>query len=349
MNDPQAVQFAILKEFVRVMEREGLAFFAMFGTLLGAARHGGFIPWDDDIDVAMSRSDYDRLRALPELFQPPYFLQTTANDPGASPRFMRLMRDDTAHIHNFPNGYTRGGHMGIYIDVIPLDTVPDIVAAGRVQRAAKKIHRQMMGSAALDESGGDDLSGFKEEYCYRFAGLRGRYALFADCYEAMCSSFSDGRYYAMPVLRGKRGRRVYDREWFRESVRMDFEGLQIPAPAGWRETLAVSYPEGFHERLPAYRPSVCTPKGRILDARRSYREYTKRYADALLGIAGKKVFFFGAGDSLRIWLARYGEGLNVVCAFDNAESKWGGSAYGVPVRSPKELPALLDARQETVE
>lgn len=341
MNDLQAVQLDILKEFGNVMEREGLKFFAIFGTLLGAMRQGGFIPWDDDIDVALPREDYDSLRARPEVFEAPYFLQTTSNDPGAAPRFMRLMRDDTTHIENFPNGYTRGGHMGIYIDIIPLDVVPDIVAAERVQHAAQVFHRQMLGSAAFDESDAGDVSSFKEEYCYRHAGLPGHYAFFADCYEKMCSSFSDGCYYAMPALHSRRGRRVYDREWFRESVYMNFENLKIPVPVCWREILAVSYPEGSHERQQKYRPLIGIPKDRILDTKRSYKEYTRRYTDVFLEISDKKVFFFGGGDSLRICLARYGEGLNVIGVFDNDESKWGSFAYGVPVCSPKELPDLL--------
>ena len=80
----------------------------------------------------------------------------------------------------------------------------------------------------------------------------------------------------------------------------------------------------------------------MIDTQRSYKEYTRRYADALAGIGGKKVFFFGASGSLQIWLERYGEGLNVICAFDNSKSKWGGVAHGVPVRSPDDLPGLID-------
>ncbi len=348
MNEIQTVQFDILREFARVLERKKLRYFAMFGTLLGAARHAGFIPWDRDIDVAVPREEYNRLRAMPEMFRLPYFLQTTSNDPGAAPTFMRLRRDDTAYIENFPNGYTRGGNMGICIDIIPLDRVPDIEAARRAQSAARTLHRQMLGSAAFDESGGAEQSDFKEKYCYRHAGVPGCYSFFAECYERICSSFSDGHYYAMPVLRGERGSRVYDREWFRESVLMRFEGLEISVPAGWRETLAVSYPEGFYERPPRYRPVAEPPKDCIIDTQRSYREYTRRYTDAFSGIENKKVFFFGAGDSLRICLERYCKGLNVVCAFDNARAKWGGSAYGVPIRSPKELPTLLDSDSRLV-
>ena len=347
MNDLQNMQLDILREFSRVAQAEGVTWFAMFGTLLGASRHGGFIPWDGDIDVAMPRAEYDRLRAKPEVFTEPYFLQTTGNDPGATPRYMRLMRNDTAYITNFPNGYTRGGHMGIYIDIIPLDIVPDIVAAQRIQGAAAKIHLQMLSSAAFDESGGEEMSDFKEHFCYYHAGLPGHYGFFAECYEKMCSSFSSGPYYAMPVLHGERGFRVYDREWFASCLEMEFEGLKISVPVGWKEALIVSYPEGLYEREMRYRSLAPEPEC-LIDTRRSYQEYTRRYTDALVDIDGKKVFIFGAGDSLRIWLDRYGAGLNIICAFDNDKSKWGTTAYCVPVHSPTELPGLLDENSRLI-
>ena len=342
MNDVQAVQLDIMKEFSRVAEREKLKWFAILGTLLGASRHGGFIPNDDDVDICMPRADYDRLRAMPEIFREPYFLQTTSNDPAAAPRYTHLRRSDTAYITNFPRGFTRGGHMGIYIDVIPLDVVPDVTAAKRIQHAAHKIHFQMLGSAAFDESEGEEMSDFKEAYCYGHAGLPRHYGFFAECYEKACSSFSTGHYYTMPALQGARGCRVYDKEWFKENIHMEFEDMRVPVPTGWKETLIVSYPEGLYERERRYLPVEQPIEDLVIDTRRSYKEYTRRYTDALAGIKGKKVFFFGASDSLRIWLSRYGEGLNVICAFDNAKSKWGAVAHGVPVRSPDDMPELLD-------
>lgn len=65
----QTEALSILLEFQRVCEELGLRYYLTAGTLLGAVRHGGFIPWDDDVDVAMPRRDYDRLAALgPQYF-----------------------------------------------------------------------------------------------------------------------------------------------------------------------------------------------------------------------------------------------------------------------------------------
>ena len=76
-----AVELRLLAQLDAVCRRYGLAYFAGGGTMLGAVRHGGFIPWDDDIDLFMLRRDYDRLLALGgAAFSPPYFLQTAYND-----------------------------------------------------------------------------------------------------------------------------------------------------------------------------------------------------------------------------------------------------------------------------
>lgn len=348
LNELQVVELDILKEFSRVAKREGLTWFAMFGTLLGAVRHKGFIPWDDDIDIALPRKEYDRLLGSQHWFSEPYFLQTPQNDPAAAPRFIRLRRSDTTVLlSNFPNGFTRGGHMGAYIDILPLDDMPNGDAAKRVQETALKMHIQMYASAALDECKGAEIPEFKEEFCYGAGGISGQYDFIADRYERFCSKYSNELYYSIPVLMGEKGKRVYDKKWFSDSIEMDFEDLKIPVPIGYKETLIASYPGGIYE------PDVKDRKPKhgehsIVDLGRSYKEYVRPYTDMLFDIECKKVYIFGAGDSLRIWMERYSKGLNVVCAFDNRKAAWGSLAYGVPVRSPSELPALMDENSRLI-
>ena len=78
----QMAELEILKEFVRLCEAHGLQYYLVGGTLLGAVRHKGFIPWDDDIDVAMPRGDYDRFAQIaPKELDPRYFYQCPDTDP----------------------------------------------------------------------------------------------------------------------------------------------------------------------------------------------------------------------------------------------------------------------------
>ena len=99
-----AVELDLLAEFDRVCRKHGLTYFVDSGTLLGAVRHKGFIPWDDDIDVAMFREDYRKLpRIAAQEFQHPYFFQTPFTDPGLVMGGSRLRNSDTTLISDFEN------------------------------------------------------------------------------------------------------------------------------------------------------------------------------------------------------------------------------------------------------
>ena len=75
-----AVQIDLLAELLRVCREHDIKVSAFAGTVLGAVRHKGFIPWDDDIDVCMDRENFNKLLAITDTFNYPYFLQTAYND-----------------------------------------------------------------------------------------------------------------------------------------------------------------------------------------------------------------------------------------------------------------------------
>lgn len=122
------VELDILRDFVRYCERHSLTYFLHAGTLLGAIRHGGFIPWDDDIDVAMPRPDYDRFRTLVK--QEPVDARLAFYDCEEDGAYWvpvpKLVDERTEGTEAFQG---RGVHNGVWIDVFPLDGVPDDPAA----------------------------------------------------------------------------------------------------------------------------------------------------------------------------------------------------------------------------
>ena len=119
MNDLQKVQLDILKDFIRVCEKNNLKYFLVSGTCLGAVRHKGFIPWDDDIDVGMPREDYDKLLALQKDFKERYFIQTYKTDPKYLYNFAKIRDSETTYIEN--NFMTTQINHGVWLDVFPLD------------------------------------------------------------------------------------------------------------------------------------------------------------------------------------------------------------------------------------
>ena len=119
-KEMQAVELEILKVLSNICEEQNLDYFLMYGTLLGAARHKGFIPWDDDLDIMMKRSDYDKLLKYlveheKELM--PYKLFSKVNNPEYP--FMISRFCDTRYKYVANNEKDCG--MGLFVDIYPLD------------------------------------------------------------------------------------------------------------------------------------------------------------------------------------------------------------------------------------
>ncbi len=115
-----AVALDLLLEFDRVCKKHNLRYYVMYGSLLGVIRHeGGFIPWDDDMDVCMPREDYEKMLALTGEFNFPYFLQTPYNDEGYCATWIKLRNCNTSAI-SYAFRYEKF-NLGIGLDIYPLD------------------------------------------------------------------------------------------------------------------------------------------------------------------------------------------------------------------------------------
>lgn len=111
----------ILNEIVRVCEKYSLVYFLVGGTLLGAVRHKGFIPWDDDLDIAMPREDYNKfLEIAPKELQPDFALQYHKNEKNYWLPFAKVRRKNTIYQEELPFFVNE---QGIWVDVFPLDYV----------------------------------------------------------------------------------------------------------------------------------------------------------------------------------------------------------------------------------
>lgn len=109
--------FYILREFDRVCRKHGIRYYLAYGTLLGAVRHGGFIPWDDDIDVIVPRADYQRLQSVAEDFSAPYSFHSLPQNQDYIHPFGKVYDTSTTVAEDIHAEFIRGA----WIDVFPLD------------------------------------------------------------------------------------------------------------------------------------------------------------------------------------------------------------------------------------
>ena len=119
MNKLQECQLEILKAFIKVCKDNNLQYYLVGGTCLGAVRHKGFIPWDDDIDVGMPRKDYDKFITLQKEFKDPYFIQTYKTDDNYVYNYAKVRDSSTTFIENF--FVLNEINHGVWIDVFPID------------------------------------------------------------------------------------------------------------------------------------------------------------------------------------------------------------------------------------
>lgn len=249
----QRSTLSLIKAFDGICKREGISYFICGGTLLGAMRHRGFIPWDDDADVAMTREDYRRLERVLISDPPEGTYWESISNPNHFPtnHFCgKLCMSETMIEDNHPPEDGVCNHFGI--DVFPFDTRPRSLirqfkqavlsyfyqhlslllfggASGKF-RVLKKVLRVVLRPFFVSAQTVADRF-------MRVAGMgEGEDS---PCYISLC-----GRY-------GYR-RESYPKDWFRSSVQVMFEGLTLPAPIEGDAMLCQAY--GKNWRMPPKLP-----------------------------------------------------------------------------------------------
>jgi len=218
----------MLIELDRVCRKFGIKYFIDGGTLLGAVRHGGFIPWDDDLDVGITRSEYLRLRDACEtdLDKSKYFFQDHTTDKNYRWGYARLRRKNSE--------FVRVGqeHMkmktGIFLDIFPRDNVPDNKLNYLFHKLYCYILRKILYSEVGMVNGKNTLirSWYKLLNLIPIKYVFKRFEKLADKYNR--KNTSRLRTLAFPML--LKGQYGYKREWFDELSEIKFEGYSFPCP-----------------------------------------------------------------------------------------------------------------------
>lgn len=134
----QQVQLDILLEFDRVAKKHNIPYQLFAGTLLGSIRHEGFIPWDDDIDIAILREDYDRFLAVAnEEMSKDYFVQTYETDKDYYKQSCRIRKNGTLMLQELYEAFPI--HHGISISLMPMDNIRPDTLLGKGHRVLYQI------------------------------------------------------------------------------------------------------------------------------------------------------------------------------------------------------------------
>lgn len=240
MNDIQKKCFEILQEIDRVCRSAGLTYYIYSGTLLGAVRHQGFIPWDDDIDLVMMRDQYEKFPAacLKYLNHEKYALQTIDSDPLANNGWMKLHDKNTSFI----SGIRRKGAMeGINIDIFPIDNVPDSNFIMKFRaKVIDKVNYIYQYRFALHSKN----SSIKMRIFQRFISFipplsEKKFKKAYDSYIQRYNKHNTKR--VVYFSNAKYKLKVVPRSCFDHVIYLPFEGKMFPAPSNWQKVLEIRY------------------------------------------------------------------------------------------------------------
>lgn len=245
----QMVQLEIAKEVKRVCEENNIKYFLTAGTLLGAIRHKGFIPWDDDLDIAMLKKDYDRFVAIaPTAFKPEYELQTWHTDDRFPNEFAKVRKKGTVYVEGKANPRKK---VGIYIDIIVYINFPDTEPEmEKTHKKMLKLHRLLLMKCQYRPWYNDGTINWKKRIgylYYQLISLFSTYNQLVSRFEAIQNQFPSTTLNLHGMIESEKYSPL-KREWYEETLMMDFEDDKFAIPKGYDGYLCVGY--GDYMKMP---------------------------------------------------------------------------------------------------
>lgn len=248
MKELCEIELGLLKKFDKFAQENGLRYWVMWGTLLGAVRHQGFIPWDDDIDISMPQKDYLRLIELmkenPERIEGTR-LNSFEIDEGYTRPFAKLCDTRTVLFEDFDISFVEEG---VYIDIFPMLPLPDNPRSRQALRKRWRANFVMLGlSKGRLVKVKNPLVTLTKRVLRIFARATGyKFFLRNICRDVTSPIFEfEEVEYCIGVDESDTQFRT---EWFQDLNRLQFEDTLVPAPAGWDAVLRTCY--GDYGKLP---------------------------------------------------------------------------------------------------
>ncbi len=254
----------MLKDIDRVCKDNDIQYMLFSGTALGAVRHKGFIPWDDDLDVIMLRNQYYRFLDVAEksLDTEKYFVQKEHSTHWPM-QFSKLRLNNTACIEKY-RAKDPKMHQGVYIDVFPCDNLADSKLMRILQFGSAKI----VIAKSLYARGYETSSLLKKAFM-QFCRLLPSDPFIKNCIRKKDNNSAKVHTFLAGGSRYKKC--VFDRRVFEESENMLFEGSLFPVSTRFDEMLTTMY--GDYKRIPEDADKLCKKHVAILDLHNSYTNY----------------------------------------------------------------------------
>ena len=248
----QLTQLEILKEIDRVCRLNHISYFVDSGTLLGAVRHQGFIPWDDDLDIGMLREDYKRFQEIaPRDLGGQYVFVTCHTEPDYPFMFGKVMKKGT--VYQEEKSKKVGFVQGIYVDVFPFDHFPaeekQQKKQGKQLTALRAMIRNKAGYATWVKDGKTDYVKLAKNIPFKLASIFFSRPYLIKKYESVAERYNSEDtevYYTFGISRYGKWRLPV--EAIRKTVLLPFEDALVPCPEGYDQYLRLLY--GDYLELP---------------------------------------------------------------------------------------------------
>lgn len=241
------VEIDLIEQLDSICKKYHLRYFASNGTLLGVIRHQGFVPWDDDVDIVMPRPDYEKLLEVAEKeLSHPYFLQHAKNDTEYYRNYSRLRNRNTTA--KTKRGWDKNSCHGIFIDIFPLDGCYGNKLLEKWQMLRVKLYGAMANTFVYY----DEFSNtWFRKVLYFMAKLycrNGSLNSLVDKIEKIrCKIPYEAADDVYMICHGGKTVR-FPKNYFAESIQMDFEYIKLPVPKEYDEMLKLHY--GDYKKLP---------------------------------------------------------------------------------------------------
>lgn len=275
LKEVQAKCLQITLVFKEFCDRHGLLFYFCGGGCIGAIRHKGFIPWDDDIDVFMPRDDYEKMCRLwkKEMDGGKYRLSRTSSTEFLRSQLTAITDEDTTFIKERQMDLDMAH--GIRLEILPLDGCPSSGFKRKLQLLWGLAYQIYINQEA-PTSKGKFLYGVGKVMLALAPGWKNRYRMARLCERQMSKyPIRDCEYITELCVRYNYMVNEYPKEIFASAVEKEFEGYRMPVPVGYDTYLTMAF--GDYMQLPPEEKRVPSHDGVCVDVHNSYRKYKGKY------------------------------------------------------------------------